>query len=135
MRAPAIATACLAAAFFLSLGEGRLTWLVWFLFLQNVSFTFVSRGRNSGSLAYHLVAAVFSNGLYAANLFFSIDLVSRGAVGPQFVATYCLATLSGSVLAHWVAMRVERGRGRNVQQDALRELEERVREMEARWTT
>lgn len=81
-------------------------------FFQNVSFTFVSRGRNSGSLAYHAVAALFSNGLYAALLFMSVDVVSRAKAAPAaFVLAYAMSCLSGSVFAHWLALRLERGKG------------------------
>lgn len=81
-------------------------------FAQNVSFTFVSRGRNSGSLLYHLVAALFSNGLYAVMLFLSIDVLTTAKADPApFVLIYAASCLSGSVLAHWLALRVERGKG------------------------
>jgi hypothetical protein len=39
--------------------------ILWFLLLvlQNAAFTWVSRARNSGSIGYHAIAAVFSNGI------------------------------------------------------------------------
>lgn len=102
-----------------------------FGFIQNVAFTFTSRGRNSGHLGYHLVAAVFSNGIYAVLLLFSIKLVTMAgtAIGP-FLACYTCSTLAGSVFAHWLAVRVERGRARNVQEDRMLALERRVDELE-----
>jgi hypothetical protein len=104
-------------------------------FVQNVSFTFVSRGRNSGSLAYHLVASIFSNGVYAVLLFLSIDLISKARLSPEsFILPYALACMSGSVFAHWLALRVEKGKGRNVQEDRLGELEEMLRFMDERQT-
>jgi hypothetical protein len=48
-------------------------------FAQNLSHTFVSRGRNSGSLGYHMLASIFSNGIYISLLVLSISL---GDVGP-----------------------------------------------------
>lgn len=96
-------------------------------FLQNVSFTFVSRGRNSGSLTYHLVAAIFSNGLYAALLFTSIEQVSQAKTMPwTFLAVYTLSTLSGSIFAHWLALRIEKGKGRSVQEDKFSKLATQV---------
>ena len=52
-----------------------LTWTLWalFLVLQNMSFTLVSRARNSGSLAFHAVAAIGSNGIWFASNFILID--------------------------------------------------------------
>lgn len=100
-------------------------------FLQNVSFTFVSRGRNSGSLIYHLVAAAFSNGFYALVLFLSIDVLTAASTDPAgFVSVYAAACLSGSVAAHWLALRLERGKARNVQEDRLKKLERRIEWLE-----
>lgn len=98
-----------------------------FGFVQNVAFTFVSRGRNSGHLGYHLVAAVFSNGIYAVLLLFSIKLVATAgaAIGP-FLVCYTCSTLAGSVFAHWLAVRVEHGRARNVQEDRIELIEARI---------
>lgn len=52
-------------------------YLYWalFLVLQNASFTFVSRARNSGSYALHAAAAVCSNGVFVANQFISLGLL------------------------------------------------------------
>jgi hypothetical protein len=49
-------------------------WAV-FLLLQNASFTFVSRARNSGSYALHAVAAVASNGVWIASQFVSLGII------------------------------------------------------------
>lgn len=81
-----------------------------FCFFQNISFTIVSRARNSASLLYHVVAAAFSNGLYATMLFWSVDLINNGA-GVGFVTVYAAACMSGSVFAHWLALRHEKGAG------------------------
>ena len=131
MRTLYAALGAFALSIVLSFMDPRLVPLAAFLFLQNVSFTFVSRGRNSGSLAYHLVAAVFSNGLYVVNLLFSIKLLTDPeTIGALFVAVYTLATLSGSVFAHWLALRVERGKARNVQEDSVTRLRQRLERLE-----
>lgn len=96
-------------------------------FVQNVAFTFVSRGRNSGSLGYHLLASIFSNGIYAMLLFVSIDMIAEAKSAPlSFLAVYTLATMSGSIFAHWLALRLERGKSRNVQEDRIQALEQRI---------
>lgn len=127
----ALALALIVSAF----GPAGLWALPLACFVQNVSFTFVSRGRNSGSLAYHLVASIFSNGVYAVMLFLAVDLIARAKTSPEwFILPYALACMSGSVFAHWLALRVERGKGRNVQEDRLGELEEMLRFMDERQT-
>lgn len=103
-------------------------------FIQNVAFTFVSRGRNSGSLGYHLVASIFSNGIYAALLFVSIDQVAQAKNNPGlFLMIYTLATMSGSIFAHWLALKMEKGKGKSVQEDKFGKLAARVTELEARF--
>jgi hypothetical protein len=102
-------------------------------FIQNVAFTFVSRGRNSGSLGYHLVASIFSNGIYAALLFVSIDQVTQAKANPgTFLAVYTLATMSGSIFAHWMALKMEKGKGKSVQEDKFGALARRVTALEAK---
>ena len=102
-----------------------------FGFVQNIAFTFVSRGRNSGSLPYHLIASVFSNGIYAALLMFSIDMVAGAKQSPAtFLAVYTLSTMPGSIFAHWLAMRVEKGKGKSIQADRMKLLEDRVKKLE-----
>ncbi len=98
-------------------------------FAQNVSFTFVSRGRNSGSLRYHMIASLFSNGLYCIMLFASFDSLMGGAKASPvlFGTVYTLTTMSGSIFAHWLAMRLEKGKGKSVQEDRVGKIERDVR--------
>lgn len=75
--------------------------------LQNAAFTWVSRARNSGSLSYHGLAAVFSNGIWL--------LVIRKVVinfdNVPLQVTYLIAAVCGSVLMHWFSMRyLEKGK-------------------------
>lgn len=100
-------------------------------FFQNVAFTFVSRGRNSGSLAYHMIAAIFSNGLYAGLLFTSIDQVAQAKANPaNFLIVYTLATLSGSIFAHWLALRLEKGKAKQVNDSSLDYIRRRLSALE-----
>lgn len=76
--------------------------------LQNASFTWVSRARNSGSLKHHAVAAIFSNGIWL--------LVIRQVVvnfdNYLLMFTYLVAAVSGSLLMHMVSMKyLEKGKG------------------------
>lgn len=92
-------------------------WLAWgcLLFVQNASFTWVSRARNSSSIAYHAVAAVASNGVWFASQFILIGAVINELKTPgQAIAgglLYILATVSGSVAMHYASLRwLESGR-------------------------
>lgn len=88
-----------------------------FLLLQNASFTFVSRARNSGSYALHAIAAVCSNGVWIAGQFVSlsiiIDAIKTGTLAEKagVVAFYTAFTVAGSVLMHWVGVTyIEKGK-------------------------
>lgn len=95
-----------------------LTLFLWFLvlILQNAAFTWVSRARNSGSLAYHAVASVFSNGIFFFTNFYLIYTVSKSAdtdvwTALGLAAVYICGTVTGSVTMHYVSMRwLEKGK-------------------------
>lgn len=100
---------------------GLWSWWVWSIVLvaQNLAFTFVSRARNSGSIMRHLVAGIFSNGIFVIQFAFltsgKADAMLHGKDGVAaqvFIALfYTLFTLTGSVLAHTLALLTEAGKG------------------------
>jgi hypothetical protein len=79
------------------------------LIVQNAAFTWVSRARNSGSLKYHALAAVFSNGIWFASQFILISMVvdptSTWQKNVGLGLVYIVSTVIGSVLMHWVSMK------------------------------
>lgn len=82
------------------------------LMLQNAAFTWVSRARNSGSLGYHAMAAVFSNGIFFITNIAVIGVMYRYMQGGlhdaamiAFGLVYVAGTVSGSVLMHYASMR------------------------------
>ena len=94
-------------------------WILWgvMLFAQNAAFTWVSRARNSGSIPYHAVASVASNGVWIASMFFVVDQLhaAKGdalrmlAVGLFYTA----CTVAGATFMHWFSMKhLERGKRR-----------------------
>lgn len=92
-------------------------WLLWALLLtaQNASFTWVSRARNSGSLAYHAVAAVTSNGIWFASQYILIGVVVKELVTPTQIVLggilYVASTVVGSVTMHYASLRwLEKGK-------------------------
>ena len=105
-----------------------MSWLFWglLLLLQNASFTLVSRARNSGSLGWHAIAAIGSNGIWFISNAIIVAVVagiigSAGVKGlidsgnwPKLVIAglfYTICTVVGSVSMHYVAMRwIETGK-------------------------
>jgi len=96
-------------------------WLIWAVVLmtQNLSFTLVSRARNSGSIGWHAVAAVGSNGVWIISQFILIEgivqAMKSSTLWPALTlgAFYTTFTVLGSVIGHYVSMRwIEKGRRR-----------------------
>lgn len=86
-----------------------MSYILWalLLVLQNASFTWVSRARNSGSDWYHAVASVFSNGIWFFAFVITFDLLTRARDSGSTLmllsvgAIYIGATVVGSVTAGW----------------------------------
>jgi hypothetical protein len=95
------------------------SWVLWavLLLIQNASFTLVSRARNSGSLGYHAIAAVFSNGIWFLSQVIVVDKIvtalrshnwSLIAITALF---YTIFTVIGSISMHYVSMKyLEKGK-------------------------
>lgn len=95
------------------------SWLVWaaILFFQNISFTYVSRARSSGSLVRHLKASIFSNGIWIFSQIIMLGVMFDNLTGKHGLAmqlssaaVYTAACVSGSIFAHWFAMKTEKGK-------------------------
>jgi hypothetical protein len=93
-------------------------WAAWSLALvwQNYAFTRVSRARNSGSLKAHALAALQSNGvwfiqsLFVYSAFMNILTVKAGwAKAIAAALYYTLFTMAGSIYAHYVSLKKEKG--------------------------
>ena len=93
-------------------------WALWgaLLLIQNASFTWVSRARNSRSLGYHALASVASNGVWFLNLGLAVDKLNEARsaesmallVGTAAFST--VFTVAGSVGAqHLLMTKVETG--------------------------
>jgi len=88
-----------------------------FLLLQNASFTFVSRARNSGSYLLHAGAAVCSNGVWFAAQFVSLGIIieamKTGTWAERVFAGvfYTTFTVMGSVAMHYIGVNyIEKGK-------------------------
>jgi hypothetical protein len=84
---------------------GNLAWtIVALAYIQNISFSLVSRSRNRSSMAYHATASVFSNGLW----FLTFRYLVAADLSLALIPGYVLGTVLGSVTGAKVSMRIER---------------------------
>lgn len=95
------------------------SWAGWALILlsQNFSFTYVSRARSSGSLLRHLKASIFSNGIWIFSQMLMLGpmfdyLTGKHGLALQIEAglLYTICTVAGSLIAHYWALRTEKGK-------------------------
>jgi len=69
--------------------------------LQNASFTLVSRARNSSSIAFHSIAAIFSNGIWLL----VIRKIIMNLDSLEMMLSYLCGAVIGSILMHFVSMK------------------------------
>lgn len=87
-------------------------WVAWtvLLLLQSSSFTLVSRARNSGSIGYHALAAVFSHSTwFAGQLLLTVNIIeivrhSRWQYAVGIGLFYTVVMLIGAVGMHWMSL-------------------------------
>ena len=96
---------------------GALTWWL-ILFVQGVSFAWVSRARSSGAIGYASLVGVFSHGLwFVAQVFLVTSIFDAARQGPRALVAagllYTSAMVLGQAVAMWASIRyLERGRRR-----------------------
>lgn len=73
-------------------------------FVQNVSFSVVSRSRNRDNMAYHLIAAFFSNTIW----FLTMRELVLSDMTVYLFLPYTIGTVSGSLAGVKVSMWIER---------------------------
>jgi len=73
-------------------------------FIQNVSFTMVSRSRNRDNMRYHAICSTFSNGIWFLTMrhLVAADLVL------WLIVPYIIGTVSGSIFGATVSMKIEK---------------------------
>ena len=79
-------------------------------FIQNISFTMVSRARNRDNAWYHAICSVFSNGLW----FLTIGIIIRSQMeGFDFTIAvpYIIGTVSGSLVGAKISIFIEKSFG------------------------
>jgi uncharacterized membrane protein YfcA len=76
-------------------------------FAQSVSFSVVSRSRNRNNLTYHMVAAIFSNGVWFLTF---RQLVLNQMTFSMFIP-YTVGTVAGSLVGVKISMKIEQWLG------------------------
>lgn len=73
-------------------------------FVQSVSFSLVSRSRNRNNITYHIVASIFSNGVW----FLTFRSLIVNDMNLVLFVPYTIGTVSGSVTGVKVSMYIEK---------------------------
>ena len=73
-------------------------------FIQNVSFTMISRARNRDKALYHAICSVFSNGIF----FLTLRELVVADLSMWLLLPYIAGTVSGSLFGATVSMRIEK---------------------------
>lgn len=73
-------------------------------FIQNVSFSVVSRSRNRNNMRYHLIAAFFSNSIW----FLTFRQLVLADMNFVLFMPYCVGTMIGSVCGVRISMFIEK---------------------------
>lgn len=73
-------------------------------FIQNTSFSIVSRSRNRDNIQYHIIAAVFSNTIW----FMTMRELVVSDMTLLLLIPYTLGTVAGSVYGVKISMKIEK---------------------------
>ena len=76
-------------------------------FIQNISFSMVSRSRNRDNMCYHIIASIFSNTIW----FLTFRELIKGDMSLELLPFYIIGTISGSVFGVKLSMKVEQWLG------------------------
>lgn len=89
----------------LLVAAGSIVIMMALAFAQNTSFSIVSRSRNRNSVAYHRIAAIFSNGVWFVT---SKYLIVTQHMSWLLFVPYTVATVYGSTTGQQISMWIER---------------------------
>jgi hypothetical protein len=76
-------------------------------FAQNTSFSIVSRSRNRDNIKYHIISAIFSNGVW----FLTFRALIQKDMDLLLFIPYCIGTVAGSVYGVKISMWIEQKLG------------------------
>jgi len=72
-------------------------------FIQNVSFSMVSRSRNRDNMTYHAICSVFSNGIW----FLTMHQLVVADLYYWLIVPYVAGTVLGSIFGAKASMKIE----------------------------
>lgn len=78
--------------------------IIFLAFIQNTSFSMVSRSRNRDNMTYHMVASLFSNTLW----FITLKELMLADMTIWLFIPYAIGTVTGSVFGAKLSMRIEK---------------------------
>lgn len=81
-------------------------------FIQNISFSIVSRSRNRDNIRYHLIASMFSNTIW----FITFRQLVKADMNFILFIPYVIGTMVGSVFGVKISMFIERLLGASADQ-------------------
>ena len=73
-------------------------------FAQSVSFSIVSRSRNRNNITYHIIASIFSNGIW----FLTFRNLILSEMNLLLFVPYTIGTVSGSVTGVKISQWIEK---------------------------
>ena len=76
-------------------------------FVQNISFSIVSRSRNRDNKKYHIIAALFSNSIW----FLTFRELILGEMNYILFIPYVVGTVIGSTFGMTISMKIEKWLG------------------------
>jgi uncharacterized membrane protein YfcA len=78
--------------------------ILFLAFLQNISFTLVSRSRNRDNIYYHITCSLFSNGIW----FLTMRELVVSQLTLWLAIPYVVGTVTGSAVGQTVSMKIEK---------------------------
>ena len=79
-------------------------YILFLSYIQNISFTIVSRSRNRDNTTYHVIASVFSNTIW----FLTFRELVTAEMDLTLFIPYVIGTVSGSVTGAKFSMWIEK---------------------------
>jgi hypothetical protein len=76
-------------------------------FVQSISFSLVSRSRNRNNITYHIIASIFSNGVW----FLTFRELILNDMNLLLFIPYTIGTVTGSVTGVKISQRIEKWLG------------------------